>query len=82
MEDEKTNKWKIIAIVFIILFFCLVAFIIYGLYLNSQDEKKTYECWYNLCGEYADAEFSENICYCYEYDTLGQLIVAKTQYMG
>jgi hypothetical protein len=82
MVKKETNTWKIIAIIFIILFCSLVLFITWGLYLNSQDEKKSYQCFYNICGDYADAEFRENVCYCYDYDTLGQLTVAKTQYMG
>jgi hypothetical protein len=38
-------------------------------------------CYYDICSGYIDAWWEEGVCYCYDYDLLGQLEVAKTEYM-
>lgn len=80
-KDQKTNIWKTIAIIFIILFTLETSLIIWGTILISEDEKNLNECYYNICGDYADAYFSEDVCYCYDYDTNDELVVVKTNYM-
>ena len=78
---EKTI-WKTLAIISWVLFILLIVFICWGMYLNAQDEDKINECYYGICGNHADAEFINDICYCYEYDILGYLVINKTEYMG
>ena len=46
------------------------------------EEEKVYECYYDLCGEYADAAYTAPVCYCYSYDVLGELVVAETHYIS
>jgi len=74
--------WKIIAIVFIaitafIIFFNAVNYISY-----SREEAKMNECFYDICDIYPDADYAEDVCYCYDYSVLGELVVVDTEYMG
>ena len=75
-------NWKILAIILTIIL--LLENFLFGLgwYLTSQDEKKINECYWDICSGYVDADFLSNVCYCYDYDTLGSLVVAKTEFMG
>lgn len=88
-EAKKTKefyrtKWKTIAIIILILFLIENLIIFYGYYKIIQDEKKEMKCWYDICSEFADAEYDYdlNVCYCYDYDMLGYLVINKTEYMG
>lgn len=76
-----TDKWKTTAIIAIILVVIEAGFIGWIFYYGTQYEKDNYECLYDICNEYDYAEFLDPICYCYEYDLLGELITAKTEYM-
>ncbi len=73
-------KWKTVAIIFIVLFVVETAWISYGMYLITSEEKAINECYYNICEAYVDATYDEGICSCYEYDLLGDLVVGKTEY--
>jgi len=74
----KTN-WKIIAIIFIILFIAETFLIIWGIVLVNQEDRDIKECYYDVCGEYADAELIDGVCVCYTYDVIGNLIPGKTE---
>ena len=77
---EKTG-WKIIAIIFMILFVIETAWIVYSINSYQISADKSNNCLYNLCKEYPDAYYESNICYCYDYDLLGELVIAKIEYM-
>ena len=75
--EKKT--WKALAIIFIIIFFLETILITWSIMLVSNEEAKAEECFYEICGDYLDAWIEGNVCYCYEYDVIGNLVVAKTQ---
>ncbi len=79
-ENKKVNGWKVTAIIFIILFTLQALITIWGLFLISEDERKTNECYYDICEFYADAYYEEDVCYCYDYDN-DELVIARTKYM-
>ena len=74
-------NWKILAIIFMILFGLLLVFNIWSVNSYIQEETKTNECYYDVCNGYIDAWYSDGICYCYETDLLGNEIVTKTEVM-
>jgi len=78
------NLWKTIAIIFIILFLIETCAVILGYHMVVAEEKRIALCYYEICGEYVDAQYDPEmaVCYCYEQDVLGNLIVAKTKVMN
>jgi len=70
---EKTG-WKILAIIFIVLFG-------WGVYLVEEETKQTNLCYYEVCEGYVEALLSEGVCSCFEYDLLNNLVVAKNKVM-
>jgi len=74
-------NWKVIAIVFIILFALETAWLGFGLYILMQEEAEAKECWYEICGEYPEALVENGVCFCYDYDVLGDYIIVKTEVM-
>ena len=76
------NGWKVLAIIFIILFIVETTLWIWLTMVYIAEEEQTYECYYDLCGEYADASYVSPVCYCYQYDILGDLVVAETHYIN
>jgi len=75
------NGWKLTAIVFIILFGILFTYNCWAIYYWNDLDKQTNICYYDVCEIYPDAYYDDDLCTCYEYDILGELIVAKTKYM-
>ena len=75
------TKWKVIAIIFIALFIIETAYVSWGVWLVKSEENKINECYYGICEEYPEAFYKEKICYCYDYDLLGELKVVKIEYM-
>jgi len=75
------NVWKGLAVVFIILFIIENMFFIWAYFSLEAEEDKINDCLYNICSEYPDAEFFEDVCYCYDYDVIGDLVVVKTEFM-
>jgi hypothetical protein len=74
--------WKVAAIIFMCLFFLSTIYIIGSVYYVLKEGKKIDECYYGICGEYEDAYYEENICYCYDKDILGNLVLFKTEVMN
>lgn len=72
-------NWKVFGIIFLILFLCENALIIYGWYLMDKEDKQLKECYYDICDGYEEAEVSEGVCFCYEKDMLGDYVIAKTE---
>jgi len=77
---EKTF-WKASAIIFFILFAILLTFIIWSVWYYGDEEAKTNECYYDICGDYPQAFYVNDVCSCYEYDLMGGLVIAKETYM-
>lgn len=73
------SGWKVFAIILLIILIVENVFIAWGWYMIAQDERKTEECYYDVCAEYEEAYIVGNICYCYEYDVFDNYVVAKTQ---
>lgn len=73
--------WKILAIVFIVMFAAETIFVIWAWSLAIEEEKQLKECYYDICAEHPYAELDGDICFCYDYDMLGDLILDKTIYM-
>ena len=82
MTNQKTNKWKIVAIVFISLFVLETSFLLWGMYLVDKEERLTMECYYEVCEDYPSAYFEDDLCSCIDYDVLGYEIIPKQEYMG
>ena len=72
-------NWKIIAIIFICLFVSETAFMVWGLILVNQEEANINQCYYEICSEYPQAELEGDVCYCYDYDLLGDYVLVKTE---
>ena len=77
----ENTTWKILAIIFIVLFVIENLFFIFMVNIVLNDEEKVNECYYNICGEYPEADYEDKVCSCYDYDNLGNLIIAKTEYL-
>ncbi len=77
------NRWKLTAIIFICLFVVENLFVAWGYYSLIQDTNQEKECLFEICEDYPQAEldFNTDICYCYEYSVLDELIVAKEEWM-
>jgi len=60
------NIWKVLAIIFIVLFVLETAFMIYAVTIAVQDENKTLECYYDVCSDYPDAYYEDKVCSCYD----------------
>ena len=63
MEKE---TWKIIAIIFTILFILETSFLAYSVVLVTQEEADIKECYYDLCKDYPDAYYEGGVCACYD----------------
>ena len=75
------STWKAVAIVSIVVL--IVLLISAMLIIRSADKELEKEnlCYYEICGGYPDVDYQDKVCTCYDYDIVGYLIVAKTQYM-
>ncbi len=74
--------WKTLAIILIIF---IVLWMLYGAWLAYEEDKeynKQFECWYEICGAYEEVTYESNLCTCYEYDFIGNLVVAKYEVMN
>ena len=75
----KETTWKTLAIVFFILFILETTYIVWAFWYVTNEDNKTLECYYDVCSDYPDALYESNICYCYDYDVIGNLIIVKTE---
>lgn len=80
-EKEQKNKWKTIAIIFIILFILETSYIVYAVSVYNHKLKQTNDCYYNFCADYPDADYTDGVCTCYDYDVLGNEQPVNTRYM-
>ena len=77
----KDKKWKVLAIIFMILFALLLTFNILAVAYVNYDTKQQNICYYDICSGYPDAYYLDHVCTCYEYDVIGNLVVSKSEYM-
>jgi len=72
------NGWKVIAIIFILLFLVETTAFIFVFYIGNQYVKQKETCNYNICLNYDAFYFdsSTNICYCYKNNE-----IAKQEYV-
>ena len=75
------NKWKTIAIIFIVLFSLLLIFNIWSVNLVLNEEEQTNICYYDVCENYPEAWYEDGVCTCYNYDDNYELEVTKTKYI-
>lgn len=73
--------WRTTAIVALVVLGLLVSYNIYSVAVYYDELEKSNICYYNICEEHPEAWYSEDVCTCYDYDTLGNLVVDKTQLM-
>ena len=74
-------NWKLTAIIFMMLFILETAWIGFGLYLVLEEEEQFNTCYYEICEGYPQSWFYEDICYCYDYDTTGELQLVVEKWM-
>ena len=74
-------NWKAIAIFYTVIFLVLLAAWIVGTVSYNQEEEKTNICYYDVCEIYPEADYTDDVCTCYDYDVLGDYIVSKQEYM-
>ena len=73
------NTWKLIAIVFIIITLLETALIIWSISTYYDDLEKSNICYYEICINNTDAYYESGVCYCYDYNLLGELDIVKTK---
>ena len=78
----KQENWKTIAIIFIILFILETLFLALSILFVIHEEKMIKECYYNFCSEYPYADYIDGVCYCYDYNMLGELDIIKTKVLN
>ena len=77
---EKTF-WKVTAIIFLVLFLLETSFFIWSVWIVTKEEQKDLTCYYDICADYPDAYREGNVCSCYDYDMLGDYVIAKEKLM-
>jgi len=85
MEQKKSNKWKIIGIIgiVVIVLFTLENLLIGYLFVDiAKDNKNTNVCYYDICEKYPDAQYEDGVCKCYDYDLTGYPALAKSKVMN
>ena len=77
--DQQKNKWKAIAIIFIVLFVLENIFMIYAYKVGTKAIENETECAYNVCENYETYYYDsyEKICYCYNDEE-----IEKQKYMS
>ena len=77
----KPETWKVIAIIFIVLFTLEAGYVIWSFYYVARETNNLNVCYYDFCSETPEATYSNGICYCYDYDVIGNLVPVKTKVM-
>jgi hypothetical protein len=72
MNKQKTNGWKITAVIFIILFVLENVGIVVLMFYVQDDFDREYECVYNVCSGYEAYNYYdfEGLCECYNEGVL------------
>jgi len=79
MKDQikRYQIWKNIAIIFIILFILESLFIVGVVVVYNKEQAKQMECFYVVCEDYPEAYYEYDLCTCYDYDVMGELVPTK-----
>jgi len=77
----KAEKWKAIAIIFIILFAIENFIFILGIVSVIIEDNKTNYCYYDFCDDYEEADYIDDVCRCYEEGYSGEYVVVKEKYL-
>jgi len=75
------STYKVLAIVLLVILILENLFIGWGIYLVAEEENQFNECAYETCAGSTDAWVEDNVCYCYDYDELGELVISSKTYM-
>jgi len=75
------NVYKILFIVLLVIFIIENIFWGFAIYMAIDDEKKTQECYYDICEDYPQAFYEDGLCSCYDWDLMGELQVVETEIM-
>lgn len=59
-------SWKVVAIIFILLFVVETIGVIYVYKLGYNEIANENECMYNVCSDYDSFYYSSGMCYCYK----------------
>ena len=73
-------NWKVIAIIFILIATIETLTIGWAVSVYNEEQANMKVCYYDnqFCADYPDALYEKGICYCYDYDVLGDLRIVKT----
>jgi hypothetical protein len=75
------EKWKVIGTVLIIFTCIMLIFSVVVDIREKIEDNKTKVCFYEICADLPDAEYYDDVCSCYDYDTLGRLTLVKEVYL-
>jgi len=62
------NIWKALAIIFLCLFILETSFVVWSVKLVAYQEERANTCFYEICKEYEEANYIDNLCRCYTWD--------------
>lgn len=79
--EKPYRRWKAVAIVLIIFTLVMIAFTVVALIEEKNYTDKVNTCYYDICSTYPDAWYADDVCTCYDYDVLGDLMVEKEEYI-
>ena len=71
----KSTTWKVIAIIFIVLFILENVWFIWAILYTNHEEARIKTCYYDICSSNDDAYYETNskTCVCYNYDLSNEL---------
>jgi len=78
---EGKINWKKLAIILMVIVFLETGYGVFSIFIYNREVRRTQECYYEICEEYPQALYQENVCFCYGYDMLGGLEVQETKLM-
>ena len=73
------NKWKVMAIVELVLILSSLGFLLVGYYKFLVKENLTKDCYYVVCADFPQAEYSNDLCSCYNINQEGNFELAFTR---
>ena len=71
------NKWKVVAIIFIILFVLETFLVVYFGYSNINYKIKQEHCATTICSEYPAFTFEDSVCSCWDGNEIKYQVIVK-----